>query len=117
MKKILLVAPPFYRLLGSHYNGLHLGIAYIAAVLKEHGHFVKIYNADYCETTDYVNQRQLFDNYPSYKAILNDPASPIWDEIKDNISSFAPDLVGITMLTANYKAAKIIAKIAKTRPN
>ena len=117
MKRILLIAPPFYRLLGSHYNGLHLGIAYIAAILKEHGHFVKIYNADYCETTEYVNQRQLFENYPSYKAILNDPANPIWGEIRDNISSFAPDLIGITMLTANYKAAKIIAKIAKSLKN
>ena len=114
MAKILLIAPPFYRLLGSHYNGLHLGIAYIAAVLKEHGHFVKIYNADYGETTQYANQRQLFENYPSYKAILDDPANAIWGEIKDNISSFAPDLIGITMLTANYKAAKIIARIAKS---
>jgi anaerobic magnesium-protoporphyrin IX monomethyl ester cyclase len=117
MKKVLLMAPPFYRLLGSHYNGLHLGIAYIAAVLKEQGHFVKIYNADYSGTTEYVNQKQLFDNYPSYKAILNDLGNPIWGEIKDNISSFAPDLIGITMLTANYKADKIIARIAKSLNN
>ena len=117
MKNMLLIAPPFYRLLASHYNGLHLGIAYIAAVLKEHGHFVKIYNADYYETTEYANQRQLFENYPSYKTILNDPDNPIWGEIKHNISSLAPDLIGITMLTANYKAAKIIAKIAKSLNN
>ena len=117
MKNILLIAPPFYRLLASHYNGLHLGIAYIAAVLKEHGHFVKIYNADYCKTTEYANQRQLFENYPSYKTILSDLANPIWGEIKHNISSLAPDLIGITMLTANYKAAKIIAKIAKSLNN
>lgn len=114
MKKILLIAPPFYRLLGSHYNGLHLGIAYIAAVLKEHGHFVKVYNADYCGTTEYANQRQLFENYTSYKAILNDIKNPIWSEIGDNISAFAPDLLGITMLTANYRAAKIIASIARS---
>lgn len=113
MKKILFIAPPFYRLLGSHYNGLHLGIAYIAAVLKERGHFVKIYNADYYEATEYANQRQLFENYQSYKAILNDTDNPIWREIKENISSFAPDIIGITMLTANYKAARIIANIAR----
>lgn len=113
MKRILLVAPPFYRLMGSHYNGLHLGIAYIAAVLKEHGHWVSIYNADYVGTSDYLNQKQLFEHYSSYKAILSDLAHPIWGEIRDKISSFTPDLVSITMLTANYKAAKNIAKIAK----
>ena len=86
--KVLLIAPPFYRLLGSHYDGLHLGITYIAAVLKEHGHLVNVYNADYGGTVEYANQRQLFENYPSYKAILNDAANPIWDEIKENISSF-----------------------------
>ena len=86
--KVLLIAPPFYRLLGSHYDGLHLGIAYIAAVLKEHGHFVRIYNADYVGTTEYVNQRQLFENYPSYKAILNDAANPIWGEIKERTIKF-----------------------------
>ncbi|MFC1965898.1 B12-binding domain-containing radical SAM protein [Chloroflexota bacterium] len=112
--RVLLIAPPFYRLLGSHYNGLHLGIAYIAAVLKEHGHFVKIYNADYVGTTEYLDQKQLFENYPSYKTILYDSTNPIWSEIKENISGFAPDIVGITMLTANYKAAKIIANIVKS---
>ncbi|MFC1906259.1 B12-binding domain-containing radical SAM protein [Chloroflexota bacterium] len=113
MKRILLIAPPFYRLLGSHYNGLHLGIAYIAAVLKENGHYVKIYNADYYNDIEYLNQRQLFKNSPSYKTILDDLTDPIWVDIRDNISSFKPDLIGITMLTANYRAAKNIGKIAK----
>jgi len=114
MKKLLLVAPPFYRLMGSHYNGLHLGIAYIAAILKKHGHQVCVYNADYYNTPEYLNQKQLFDNYASYKAILNDFANPIWDEIRSTISDFAPDFVGIAMMTANYKAARNIASIAKS---
>lgn len=113
MKKILLIAPPFYRLMGSHFNGLHLGLAYIAAVLKEHGHRVGIYNADYCNTNEYLNQRQLFDNYLVYKAILDDPVHPVWDEIRNKIGGFMPDFVGISMLTANYRAAKNIARIAK----
>lgn len=113
-RRILLIAPPFYRLMGSHYNGLHLGIAYIAAVLKEHGHQVKVYNADYYDSAEYLNQRQLFDGFPHYKEVLNDPSHPIWCEIKDKISSFVPDFLGITMLTPNYKAAKNIARITRT---
>jgi anaerobic magnesium-protoporphyrin IX monomethyl ester cyclase len=113
MKRVLLMAPPFYRLMGSHFNGLHLGICYIAAFLKERGHDVRVYNADYVDSDIYLNQRQLLDNYASYKAILNDPSHPIWGEIRDNIAGFAPEIIGITMLTANYKAAKNIARIAK----
>lgn len=112
-RKILLIAPPFYRLMGSHYNGLHLGIAYIAAVLKQHGHRVKVYNADYCNSAEYLNQKQLYDNFPHYKEILNDSSHPIWAEIEEKISGFAPDFLGITMLTPNYKAARNIARIAK----
>ena len=113
MKRVLLIAPPFYRLMGSHYNGLHLGIAYIAAVLKEHGHNIAVYNADYFDTADYLDQKQLLNNSSSYKAILNDFSDPIWDEIRKAISSFTPDFVGITMMTANYKAARNIARLAK----
>ena len=36
--RILLVNPPFYRLLGSHYNANSLGIAYIASYLNKNGH-------------------------------------------------------------------------------
>ena len=112
-KKILLIAPPFYRLMGSHYNGLHLGICYIAAFLKQHGHEVKVYNTDYSGTTEYSNQRQLFENNPLYKATLNDLSHPIWEEIRGKIFDFAPDFIGITMMTANYKAARNIADSIK----
>src|SRR4030043_88052 len=115
MKKILLIAPPFYRLLGSHYNGLHLGIAYIAAVLQQHGHQARVYNADYLDTAEYLNQKQLLNNFQSYKAALNNPADPLWEvEIRNKIADFSPDFIGITMMTADYKAAKIIARVAKT---
>ena len=46
-KRILLVNPPFYRLLGSHYNANSLGIAGIAAYLNQHGHDAWVYNADF----------------------------------------------------------------------
>ena len=115
MTRVLLIAPPFYRLLGSHYNGLHLGLGYIAAVLQQHGHEAKIYNADYLDTAEYLNQKQLFDNYQSYKAILNNPTDPLWEvEIRKKIAGYGPDFIGIAMMTANYKAAKIIAGIAKS---
>lgn len=111
--KVLLIAPPFYRLLGSHFNGLHLGIAYIASLLQKHGHDVKIYNADYQDNSNYLNLKEIFNNFPSYKAVLNDLTHPIWGEIRNAIYEYSPDIVGVTMFTANFKSAKNIAQISK----
>ncbi len=113
MKRILLIAPPFYRLMGSHYNGLHLGLGYIAALLKQHGYDVAVYNADYYGTTEYADQMELLKNTTVYKTTLANLSHPIWQEIKDKISGYAPDFVGITMLTANYAAARNIARITQ----
>ncbi len=111
--KILLISPPFYRLMGSHHNGINLGLSYIAAVLKNNNHNVCIYNADYIDSESYLNQRQIFDNYNAYKEIINDLSDPIWEEVRNNIEKFDPDIIGITMFTANYKTGKIIANIAR----
>ncbi|MBI4267982.1 MAG: radical SAM protein [Chloroflexi bacterium] len=113
MKKVLLIAPPFYRLMGSHFNGLHLGISYIAAVLRQHGYDARIYNADYLNSSKYANQRELFNSFSTYKATLADLSHPIWREIKEKINGFAPDFVGIAMLTANYAATRNIARLVK----
>jgi len=113
MKKILLINPPFYRLMGSHFNGMNLGLSYIASILSDEGHKVWVYNADYLDNDEYPNQRQLFDNFELYKVLLNDLDNPIWKEIELKIKSLEPDIIGLTMLTANYKVDKIIAGIAK----
>lgn len=112
-KKILLINPPFYRLMNSHFNGLSLGLCYIAGVLKDAGFYVRIYNADYLNDTKYITQKEILENYGNYKAILQNPDNPIWQEIKSTVQNFKPDLVGITALTGTYKSAEIIAKIVR----
>jgi radical SAM superfamily enzyme YgiQ (UPF0313 family) len=98
--------------MGSHYNGVHLGLAYISAVANNNGHECKIFNADYENKPEYLTQNQLFENTNLYKEILNDLSHPIWQEIRSKIEGYKPDFVGITMMTANYKSAIIIADIA-----
>jgi anaerobic magnesium-protoporphyrin IX monomethyl ester cyclase len=112
-KRILLVNPPFYRLMNSHFNGLSLGLSYIAAVLLKNGHEVKIYNADYESNESYATLREIFNGYNNYKKILFNLAHPVWIEVRDNIKKFAPDIIGITMLTGTYKSAENVGKIAK----
>ena len=112
-KKVLLVNPPFYRLMNSHFNGLSLGLSYIAAVLSKNGHAVKTYNADYESSENYTDQRGIFEGYDNYKKILFDLSHPLWLEIKENIERYSPDIVGITMLTGTYKSAENVARIVK----
>ena len=113
MKKILLINPPFYRLMGSHFNGMNLGLSYIASILAHNGYNVAIYNADYLDNDEYLNQRQIFNNYDYYKVVLDDLNNPLWEEIELKIRDSQPDIIGLTMLTANYRVDKIIAGIAK----
>src|SRR4030043_1024499 len=109
----LLISPPFYRLMKSHFNGLNLGLAYTAAVLAKEGFNVRIYNADYVDDSNYLTQEQLFQNYENYKAILNDEKAGIWQEVKKKIMDFNPDFIGISMYTGAYKSARVIANIVK----
>ena len=112
-RRILLVNPPFYRLMNSHFNGLSLGLSYIAAVLSKNGYDVKIYNADYKSSENYAGQREIFEGYDNYKKILSNLNYSLWLEVKETIESCSPDLIGITMLTGTYKSAENIGRIAK----
>jgi len=112
-KRILLVKPPFYRLMKSHFNGLDLGLAYIAAVLNKNGFEVRIYNTDYVADGKLASLEELFDNYKVYKEAINDEKNAIWQEVKEKIRKFNPDVLGISMFTGAYKSAKIVARLAK----
>ena len=79
-KRVLLINPPFYRLMNSHFNGLSLGLSYIAAVLSEKRYEVGIYNADYQSGGEYADLRKIFEEYDNYKKILS--------------THFNPDIIG-----------------------
>lgn len=115
-KKILLIVPPFYRLLGSRNNWIHLGLHYIGANLDKHGHSVKIYNTDAdlaIKEKDYT----FFFEEDIEKTLLN---SPVWVEISETIKKYNPDIVGITMSSVTkmmaYKIAKIVKQIDQSIP-
>ncbi len=113
MARILLVNPPFYRLLGSHYNANSLGIAYIASYLNKRGHEAWLYNADYLSDKNYSNLKKMFNNFSNYKSYFKEPDHEIWHEVKDKILSFKPEWVGYTSYTANISAIKIISEKIK----
>lgn len=108
--KILLVNPPFYRILGSHYNGMSLGISYIASYLNANGHDAWVYNADYINQDQYKTLYQCYKDFPSYIDIFKDENHSIWKTTVDSILAFEPDLVGYTSYTANLSSINILSK-------
>ena len=116
-KRVLLVNPPFYRFLGSHYNANSLGIAYIASYLNEHGHDSWVYNGDFVNEDKYKLAQNIiksnFENFYDYSDYFKDLNHPIWKEIVDKIIEFKPDWVGYTSYTANITTIDIISKKVK----
>ena len=78
-KQVLLVNPPFYRLLGSHYNANSLGIAYIAAFLNQSGHDAWVYNADYLNQIEYAELRDIFGSFKDYTQFFQNENDLIWE--------------------------------------
>ena len=113
-----MVNPPFYRLLGSHYNSNSLGIAYIAALLNQRGHDAWLYNADFLNREVYSDLRSLFDGFVDYTAFFKDEDADIWNEVVKRIIEFDPEWVGYTSYTANVSAIDIISRKLKVeRPH
>ena len=113
MSKILLIAPPFYRLMRSHYNGLDLGLSYVASFLKKNGHEAIIYNADFYDDDHYLDQLKLFANFDHFKITLNNLNHPIWREVRHTIAKIKPDFIGIQIYTGTFLSAQNVAKIVK----
>ena len=110
MTKVLLVNPPFYRLLESHYNANSLGIAYVASYLNSHGHNAWLYNADFLNRKGFLNQKNLFKGFDNYKKFFQDEENELWKEVVEKIIEFEPEWVGYTSYTANITAIDIISK-------
>jgi len=117
-KKVLLVAPPFYRLLGSRNNWLSLGLHYIAAELNAHGHYVRVYNADATKKIEEANLATLFRENVSLQKAINVDDHPIWTEILSVVKKYNPDIVGLTITfsIAWQIVSKIVNMIKKWNP-
>lgn len=114
MARVLLINPPWYRILGSNFEFIPLGLCYIAGVLRENGHEVAVYNADFRRDEVVLPFiLKMTKSYQAYEQILSDLTNPIWREVEDRIRTFRPDIVGITAMTPKYSSAVNVAKIVK----
>ncbi len=114
--KVLLINPPWFRLLGQVLDSCPIGLSYLAGVLEKHGFDVAIYNADYNYKKlglIFGSIRKMTGAYREYLHILQDLDDPLWQEVKSVILDQEPSMVGISCVTGNYGSAANVAKLVK----
>lgn len=118
--KILLINPPYRRLMrvGSAY--FPLGLGYLAAILEKSGYEVKIYNGEVprdeeknCRKHKGGDFSSIMSSHQRYLRNLEDKDFFVWHEFRKSLADFCPDLVGISARTPMFKSAVEIAKIVK----
>ncbi len=110
--KVLLINPPFFRLMGREANYPPLGLMYLGTYLKQLGHDVVIRNLemplngqlDYIGYADFPHQQYL-------QALEND--HPVWQEIPKLIEKVQPAVVGITSRSVQVPSALKVAGLVK----
>ena len=135
-KKVLLVNPPYERLMGFKLESMTLGLIYLATVLDKEGFKANVYDADTTSSDDQIfkaagdevpcqtgNHLDVPDGYRSdrvfqdtYASNIDDINHPAWQEFIGVINDYKPKVVGITVKTPHYhsslKAAEIIKNIS-----
>ncbi len=110
--RTLIIVPPFYRLRGGRNNWVSLGAGYVATMLDDCGYEVKVYNADHVECDVDINLKEIFDGASLRQNLAED--DPIWDEIRERIVDYCPDIVGISAtFVTNIPIINKIARIIK----
>lgn len=115
--KILLIDPPFQRFMGYYRFYFPLGLTYLAAVLKQAGHEVLIYDADHDPKGYSLSMKATALSHRYYLEALQNNAHYIWQEYLNVLKKFMPDIVGISFLTPKVASALKIARLTKQHHN
>ena len=113
--KVLLIAPPFMRLLGREADYPPLGLMYLGTYLKHLGHDVLIRNLEMPQNGHYryVGYAELADAHQLYLQALQDNDHSVWQEIPNLISEVRPAVVGITSRSVQVPSALKVAELVK----
>jgi radical SAM superfamily enzyme YgiQ (UPF0313 family) len=112
--KVLLIEPPFHRFMGLYRHYYPLGLAYIAAALESRNHVVEIYDAEHDPRAKFRSFLETSHDYTQYLDAIDDQEHPVWSEIRQEISRFEPELVGISVLSVKVPSALRIASLCNT---
>lgn len=113
-KRVLLINPPFERLIGYSRYYCPLGLLSLGTVLQEEGHTVKVYDADYNPKGQTLTSIQMYKQYDKVVKELEKFNDVVWDEIKQVIQDFNPDCIGVSVYSSAFKSAKKVMGIARS---
>jgi len=108
--RILLLNPPFFRFWGSSSGVFPIGLGYLKAVVKDiSGVVVDIYDADFSKKSTEHSPKSLSSiSVDSLSDKILDPNFYIYNETIKNISSFKPDIIGISVWSAAHEIVEIL---------
>ena len=118
MSKILLINPPYHRLKGMKDIFFPLGIGYLGSFLREKNpqRTIKLYNSEnpsHEEVSNFVNLESIIDKQMLFESNYENDDYVIWNELRDVIRDYRPDIVGITVMSCKYRPALKITNIIK----
>ncbi|PIU66340.1 MAG: hypothetical protein COS84_05885, partial [Armatimonadetes bacterium CG07_land_8_20_14_0_80_40_9] len=111
--RILLIDPPFKRFTNLVNYYFPLGLAYLAAVLKKNDYEVKIYEVDGAKRGGDINFSEEYRRLELYVQGLQSDEHPVWQEIKDELLFYKPDVVGISSMTTKFGSVLRVARVCK----
>ncbi len=116
-RTLLLVQPPFYRLYRDTFSldRYPLGLGYLAeAVRRDTTWAVKAYNADFHPDSEPITiAYRTGEGFQTYLRNLADPAASVWEEVRAVLRRYRPAVVGISAKSQEFKAALMVARLAK----
>jgi len=111
--RILLIDPP-YQIFTSYVRFYFpLGLANVAAVLRQHGHDVVIFDIDVLQKGTNLHFSEEYKRLNLYTQGLKNNNHWIWKEITRVLEDFKPQLVGITAMTMKFGSVIRVAEIVK----
>ena len=88
--------------------GIPQGISLLAAIVKEHGHDVKVIDTTFMKTSDYKRPKAgptIYKKtaYDIHDLVKDDYEVNVVQEIQRQIDEYAPDLFAVSVMTTNYQ--------------
>ena len=115
MSRIILVAPPWYRLFGGSFAEMPLGLCALAGYLNARGHEARVLNADFDPRVGMreFDQHEMFRAYPEYRRVLSEPGHAMWQETVRTIEAMHPDVLGMTAQVGSFGSVRMVASLFK----
>ena len=115
--KVLLINPPFQRLKGISFDYFSLGLGYLATGPADAGFDVAIYDGELPAKGEFIrpqSNEEWFDSHGRLVHALETKDHPIWREIDSVLTSFKPDVVGLSVSTPAYNSARKVSELCKS---